>query len=60
MEIKVKYIETPPEIVKVRRAVGAKGGKIGGKAKVAKGFAKMDKQKLSELSKKAVAKRWGK
>jgi hypothetical protein len=60
MEIKVKYIETPPEIVKVRRIAGSKGGKIGGKAKVAKGFAKMDKQKLSELSKKALANRWGK
>lgn len=60
MDIKVKYIETPPEIVKVRRLAGAKGGKTGGKAKVAKGFAKMDKKKLSELSKKAVAKRWGK
>lgn len=60
MKIKVKYIETPPEIVKVRRIAGSKGGKTGGKAKVAKGFAKMDKKRLSEVAKKGLAKRWGK
>lgn len=60
MKIKVKYIETSPEIVKVRKISGAKGGKIGGKAKVPKGFAMMDKKRLSEVAKKGLEKRWGK
>ena len=60
MEIKVKYIETPVETIKVRKLSGAKGGKIGGKAKVPKGFAMMDKKRLSEVAKKGLAKRWGK
>lgn len=57
MEIKVKYIETPVEKIKVNRA---KAGAIGGKAKVPKGFAMMDKEKLKKLSIDAVNKRWGK
>lgn len=61
MDIKVNYIKTPIERIKViRKTVGAKGGKIGGKANVAKGFAKMDKEKLKKVSKEAANKRWGK
>lgn len=57
MEIKVNYIETPIQEVKVSfREAGRKGGL----AKVPKGFAKMDKERLKDISKKASDKRWGK
>lgn len=56
-KIKVDYIETPVQKVKVSFS---EAGRKGGKAKVPKGFSKMDKEKLKELSKKASAKRWGK
>lgn len=57
MEIKVNYIETPVQEVKVSfREAGRKGGL----AKVPKGFAKMDKERLKDISKKASNKRWGK
>lgn len=57
MEIKVKYIKTPVEKIRVKRSeAGAKGGKV----KTAKGFAKMDKERLRKLSVDAVNKRWGK
>lgn len=57
MEIKVNYIETPVQEVKVSfREAGRKGGL----AKVPKGFAKMDKERLKDISKKASDKRWGK
>ena len=56
MKIEVKYIKTPVETIKVRKISGAKGGKIGGKAKVPKGFATMD-EKTGEylLAKRAGA-----
>lgn len=57
MEIKVKYIKTPVEQIRVKRSAA---GKKGGSAKVPKGFAMMDKEKLRELSKNAINKRWGK
>lgn len=56
MEIKVKYIKTPAVEIKVKRAAA---GKKGGSAKVPKGFSKMDKEKLKEVSRRALAKRWG-
>lgn len=34
-------------------------GKKGGKAKVAKGFSKMDPERRSAIAKAAAAKRWG-
>lgn len=57
MEIKVKYIETPAEKVKVSFK---EAGRKGGLAKVPKGFSKMPEDKLKELSRKAANKRWGK
>lgn len=56
-KIKIDYIETPVQKIKVSFV---EAGRRGGKAKVAKGFSKMDKEKLKELSRKASAKRWGK
>jgi hypothetical protein len=44
---------------KFRRA-GAKGGKIGGKAKVPKGTALLPPERRSEIARKAAAARWGK
>jgi general stress protein YciG len=35
-------------------------GRKGGKAKVPKGFAKMDPEKLREIGRKTAEKRWGK
>lgn len=55
MKISVEQIEKPVEKVKVSFA---EAGRRGGLAKVPKGFAKMDKNQLCELSKKAVKKRW--
>lgn len=55
MKISVEQIEKPAEKVKVSFA---EAGRRGGLAKVPKGFAKMDKEQLRELSKKAVEKRW--
>lgn len=57
MEIKVNYIETPIQEVKVSFR---EAGRRGGLAKVPKGFAKMDKERLKDISKKASDKRWGK
>lgn len=57
MEIKVKYIETPVEKIKV---TFKEAGRKGGSAKVPKGFSMMDKEKLREMSRKAANKRWGK
>jgi len=56
-KIEVKYIETPAQKVKVSFS---EAGRRGGKAKVAKGFSKMDSDRLREISKKAAAKRWSK
>ena len=39
-------------------ALGQKGGKRGGRAKVPKGFAKMDPKRLVEVAKKGARKRW--
>lgn len=57
MKINVKYIKTPPQKVKV---TFKEAGRRGGLAKVPKGFAKMDKEKLREIGRKAAEKRWGK
>ena len=57
MKVKVDYIETPAQKVKVSFK---EAGRRGGIAKVPKGFAKMDDIKRREISKKAAAKRWGK
>lgn len=57
MEIKVDYIKTPVQKVKVSFK---EAGRRGGLAKVPKGFAKMDDIKRKEIAKKAAAKRWGK
>lgn len=57
MKIKIDYIKTPVKEIKVKRTK-AEAGSMGGKAKVPKGFAKMDKERLRELSKKAIEKRW--
>lgn len=35
-------------------------GRLGGKAKVPKGFAKMARARLAKISRQAAAKRWGK
>lgn len=57
MKIDVKYIETPPQKVKV---TFKEAGRRGGLAKVPKGFAKMDKERLKEISRQASNKRWSK
>lgn len=57
MKINVEYIETPPQKVKV---TFKEAGRRGGLAKVPKGFAKMDKERLREIGRKAAEKRWGK
>lgn len=56
-KIKVDYIETPVEKVKVSFR---EAGRRGGSARVPKGFAKMDSDKRREISRKAAAKRWSK
>lgn len=57
MRIEVKHCETKAQEISVMRAkMGAKGGR----ARVAKGFSMMDKEKLREMSRKAAAKRWAK
>jgi hypothetical protein len=38
--------------------LGRRGGKIGGKAKVPKGFAKMSPERRAEIARKAAEKRW--
>lgn len=57
MKIKVDYIETPIQEVKVSFK---EAGRRGGLAKVPKGFSKMPEEKRREIAKKAAAKRWGK
>ena len=39
-------------------ALGRKGGLHGGRAKVPKGFAKMDPKRLAEVAKEGARKRW--
>lgn len=56
MEIKVDYIKTPVQKVKVSFK---EAGRRGGLAKVPKGFAKMSEEKRKEIAKKAANKRWG-
>ena len=56
MEIKVDYIKTPVQKVKVSFK---EAGRRGGLAKVPKGFAKMPEEKRKEIAKKAANKRWG-
>jgi hypothetical protein len=34
-------------------------GRLGGQAKVAKGFSAMDPERRADISKRAAAKRWG-
>lgn len=62
MEIKVNYIKTPVEKIRVRR-LQSEGGKKGGSAKVAKGFA-TNKELASKCGKKGgsakVSKGFGK
>jgi hypothetical protein len=41
-------------------SLGRRGGKVGGLAKVAKGFAMMDPKRREEISRKAAEKRWAK
>ena len=55
MKIKVDYIETKPEKIKMSFK---EAGRKGGLAKVKKGFACMDKDRLRKLSKEASEKRW--
>lgn len=57
MKIKVNYIETPAQKVKVSFK---EAGRRGGLAQVPKGFSKMPEEKLKEISRKAAMKRWGK
>lgn len=57
MKIKIDYIETPVQEVKVSFK---EAGRRGGLAKVPKGFSKMPEEKRREIAKKAAAKRWGK
>ena len=57
MKIEVKKIETPAQKIKVSfREAGQKGGL----AKVPKGFSKMPKERLQDISRKAAEKRWSK
>ena len=56
MKIKVDYVETPKQKVKVSFS---EAGRRGGLAKVPKGFSKMDEERRREISKKAANKRWG-
>lgn len=53
---------TPPlEVVRKRklskRERGRKGGKVGGRARVAKGFARLSREEIQAISAKAVAAR---
>ena len=57
MKIKVDYIETPAQKVKVSFK---EAGRRGGLAKVPKGFSKMDEERRKEIARKAANKRWGK
>jgi general stress protein YciG len=57
MKIEVKKIETPAQKIKVSFK---EAGRRGGLAKVPKGFSKMDKDRLSEIGRKAAEKRWSK
>jgi hypothetical protein len=57
MKIKIDYIETPVQEIKVSFK---EAGRRGGLAKVPKGFSKMPEEKRKEIAKKAAAKRWGK
>ena len=57
MKIKIDYIETPVQEIKVSFK---EAGRRGGLAKVPKGFSKMPEGKRKEIAKKAAAKRWGK
>lgn len=41
-------------------ALGRRGGVVGGKAKVPKGFSAMTPNQRREVAKKAAAARWGK
>ena len=56
MKIKVDYVETPIQKVKVSFK---EAGRSGGLAKVPKGFSKMEEEKRKEIAKKAANKRWG-
>lgn len=56
MEIKVDYIKTPVQKVKVSFK---EAGRRGGLAKVPKGFAKMSEEKRKEIARKAANRRWG-
>ena len=57
MKIKIDYIETPVQEIKVSFK---EAGRRGGLAKVPKGFSKMSEEKRKEIARKAAAKRWGK
>ena len=57
MKVKVDYIETPVEKVKVSFK---EAGRRGGSAKVPKGFAKMDVIRRKEISRRAARTRWSK
>ena len=57
MKIKIDYIETPVQEIKVSFK---EAGRRGGLAKVPKGFSKMPEEKRKEIARKAAAKRWGK
>ena len=57
MKIKVNYIDTPAQKVKVSFK---EAGRRGGLAQVPKGFSMMPEEKLKEISRKAANKRWGK
>ena len=56
MKIKVDYIETPVQKVKVSFK---EAGRRGGLAEVPKGFSKMDEERRKEIARKAANKRWG-
>lgn len=57
MKVKVDYVETPAQKVKVSFK---EAGRRGGLAKVPKGFSMMDEERRREISRKAASRRWGK
>jgi len=50
----------PTKKDKAAAALGRKGGRKGGKAKVPKGFSMLTPEERSKISKEAAAARWGK
>ena len=57
MKVKINYIETPVQKVKVSFK---EAGRRGGLAKVPKGFSKLSPEDRKKMARKGADKRWGK